>query len=396
MIQGDIGDLFISKAIFIYTLCLNACLYEVHLIKHLLKQSKQSGLEEIEQVKFLIISKIAYFALIVHALLIPLFAHVGAITLALVNILSVVAWGSGIFLIKQGLTSLALRVFCLEVLIHAVVVCATLGLDLGFQFYLWTISCILMIDYQLSLKRAALYSLLMITTFALLYIFFNDVPYQYTYPQLIPYIHLTNIIIAGLPMVYAIGLIREITLSQRIELTEMASRDPLTKLYNRRFAKKLILATYRKSIEAEQSLCLVMADIDHFKQINDTYGHDKGDTILVNITQAICEFLNETDIAVRWGGEEFLLLLDNTDEHHGLQKIEALREHIATLDAHQELPNLSVTMSFGLIEWQPLASLESMLQQADAALYDSKDAGRNTTTVVKAFCLQLDDTDAVN
>ena len=122
------------------------------MIKHLLKQSKQSGLEEIEQVKFLIISKIAYFALIVHALLIPLFAHVGAITLALVNILSVVAWGSGIFLIKQGLTSLALRVFCLEVLIHAVVVCATLGLDLGFQFYLWTISCILMIDYQLSFK----------------------------------------------------------------------------------------------------------------------------------------------------------------------------------------------------------------------------------------------------
>jgi len=208
--------------------------------------------------------------------------------------------------------------------------------------------------------------------------------------------HLTNIIIAGLPMVYAIGLIREITLSQRVELTEMASRDPLTKLYNRRFAKKLILATYKKSIETDQSLCLVMADIDHFKQINDTYGHDKGDAILVNIAQAIGEFLNETDIAVRWGGEEFLLLLDNTDEYHGLQKIEALREHIATLDAHQELPNLSVTMSFGLIEWQPLASLERMLQQADAALYDSKDAGRNTTTVVKAFCLQLDDTDAVN
>ncbi|QLE07987.1 hypothetical protein HYD28_02840 [Pseudoalteromonas shioyasakiensis] len=84
------------------------------MIKRLLKKSKQSGLEEIEHVKFLIICKIAYFALIVHVLLIPAFAHIGANMLALVNILSVLAWASGIFLIKQGLTSLALRVFSLK------------------------------------------------------------------------------------------------------------------------------------------------------------------------------------------------------------------------------------------------------------------------------------------
>ena len=74
-----------------------------------------------------------------------------------------------------------------------------------------------------------------------------------------------------------------------------------------------------KKASKRSNLCIAMADIDHFKQINDTYGHDKGDAILVNIAQAIGEFLNETDIAVRWGGEEFLLLLDNTDEYHGLQ-----------------------------------------------------------------------------
>ena len=186
------------------------------MIKRLLKQSKQSGLEEIEHVKFLIICKIAYFALIVHVLLIPAFAHIGANMLALVNILSVLAWASGIFLIKQGLTSLALRVFCLEVIIHAVIVCATLGLGAGFQFYLWTVSCILMIDYQLTFKRAAIYSLVMIATFALLYVFFADVQYSFAYPELLPHVNVINIIIAGLPMVYGMGLIREITISQRI------------------------------------------------------------------------------------------------------------------------------------------------------------------------------------
>ena len=366
------------------------------MIKHLLKQPTQTGLEEIEHVKFLIISRIAYFALAVHALLIPAFAHIGANTLAIVNVLSVFAWGGGIFLINQGLTSLALRVFCLEVLIHAVVVCATLGLSAGFQFYLWTISCILMIDYQLPLKRAAIYSFLMIITFALLYVFFAEVTYTFSYPELIPHINVINIIIAGLPMVYGIGLIREITISQRIELTEMASRDPLTKLYNRRFAKKLILAAHKKSIENADNLCLVMADIDHFKNINDSYGHDKGDTILLNISAAIRAFLTENDIAVRWGGEEFLLLLGHTNQQQAFAKVEALRQQIAAIEPHQDFPELTVTMSFGLIEWQPLASLECMLQQADAALYKSKHSGRNKTTIATGQSSVFNNIDAVS
>ncbi len=371
-------------------------MYEVGLIKHLLRQTKQSGLEEIEHVKFLIITKIAYFALAVHALLIPAFAHIGANMLAIVNILSVFAWGSGIFLIKQGLTSLALRVFCLEVLIHAVIVCATLGLGAGFQFYLWTVSCILMIDYQLTFKWAATYSLLMIATFASLYLFFSDVTYGFAYPELLPYINVINVIIAGLPMVYGMGLIREITLSQRVELTEMAARDPLTKLYNRRFAKKLISMAHKKSIEQDANLCMVMADIDRFKSINDTFGHDKGDTILINVSKLISDFISEDDIAVRWGGEEFLLILTNTNEQQAFAKIEALRQQIAELDAHPDFPDLTITMSFGLIEWQPLAPIEKMLQHADTALYQSKHLGRNQTTVAKGSNPTFDDIDAVS
>ncbi len=354
------------------------------MLKHLLKQPKQSGLEEVEQVKFLIISKIAYFALAVHMVLIPMFAHIGASTLMIVNFFSVLAWSGGILLIKQGLTSLALRVFCLEVLIHSVIVCAILGLSAGFQFYLWTVSCILMIDYQLTFKRAAIYSLVMIITFALLYLFFADVSYHFAYPELLPYVNVINIFVAGLPMLYGMGLIREITLSQRGKLTEMAAHDPLTKLYNRRYAKRLITCAQKNCLEKNACLSMVMADIDKFKKINDNYGHDKGDAILVNISRLISDFIGEDDIAVRWGGEEFLLILTQSNEQQAFAKIEALRNQIASLEVHQDFPDLTVTMSFGLIEWQPLTSIEKMLQLADSALYKSKHSGRNKTTVVRA------------
>ncbi|MEI8677107.1 GGDEF domain-containing protein [Pseudoalteromonas sp. Hal040] len=96
------------------------------------------------------------------------------------------------------------------------------------------------------------------------------------------------------------------------------------------------------------------------------------------------------------GGEEFLILLTNTDAKQAFAKIEALRLKIAELEAHHEFPDLNVTMSFGLIEWQPLASIEKMLQHADEALYKSKHAGRNQTTVAKGQHPAFKDADAVN
>lgn len=339
------------------------------------------NLDNVEKIKFQIIKNVAYFALVLHIALILIFAHIGAPTLAIVNIFSVLAWGAGIFLINQELHSLALRVFSAEVVLHSVLVCATLGLELGFQFYLWTISCLLLVDYQLRLKQAFIYSLVLISTFASLYLFFSDVVYEHAYAPYLLYIKVVNIIIAGLPMIYAIGLIREITISQRIELTDMAAKDHLTKLYNRRFAKKLILEERRKSALTDNKMCLVMADIDKFKYINDTYGHDKGDLILVTITDLIKQHLTDQDIAVRWGGEEFLIILVNTNESSAFERIESMRKDIAALTTHPSEPNVSITMSFGLIEWAPIASLEKMLHQADAALYQSKNNGRNQTTI---------------
>ncbi|BDF96159.1 MULTISPECIES: GGDEF domain-containing protein [Pseudoalteromonas] len=346
-----------------------------------LMQIKHQNLDDVETIKFQIIQRVAYFALAIHVALIFIFYHLGASMLALANIFSVFAWASGINLINKGRHSLALKVFSIEVLLHSILVCATLGLELGFQFYLWTISCLLLVDYQLKLKHAFIYSLMLIFTFAALYLFFSDVVYSYAYKDFLLYINMLNIVIAGLPMVYAIGLIREISISQRIALTDMAAKDHLTKLYNRRFAKKLILAAQQKSVFTNTNLCLVMADIDFFKHFNDTYGHDKGDAILVRVANVINQHIAEQDIAVRWGGEEFLIVLTNTNEQNAFTRIERMRDNIAALNCAEQGGNLNITMSFGLIQWQSNASLEEMLQQADAALYKSKENGRNQTTI---------------
>ena len=337
--------------------------------------------QDIEKVIFQIVKKVSYFSLLIHILLIFLFAHIGAITLAAVNIFSVFAWALGIFLITQGLNSLALRVFCIEVVLHSVFVCATLGLEVGFQFYLWTISSMLLVDYQLKLKKAFIYSVSLILAFAALYFFFKDVTYNYPYAEFIPLIKITNIIIAGLPMIYAFVLIRETSISQRKELTEMAARDHLTKLYNRRFARKLIIDTRQRCIESDSKMCIVMGDIDFFKRINDTYGHDKGDTILMSVANAITQYLSQKDIIVRWGGEEFLIILTDTEESAAFERIEQLRQNIHTLKPCPDDPEISISMSFGLIEWRPLVSLNDTLHQADTALYKSKHSGRNKTTI---------------
>lgn len=355
------------------------------------QQKQHSALDDVEVVKFQIIRKIAYYALIVHMALILIFSHVGAPILAIANFFSVLAWGAGIFLINQQQNSIALRIFCAEVVIHSVLACSTLGMDAGFQFYLWTISCLMLIDYKLKLKRALIYSLVLVLSFAGLYLLFGSVTYNFTYPDLLPYVKTTNIIIAGLPMIYGVGLIRELAISQRLKLTDMAARDHLTKLYNRRFAKPLIIKAHRQSIEEDEKICLVMADIDYFKRINDTYGHDKGDKILVTIADTLSTQLSEDDIAVRWGGEEFLIALINTNEQQALQKVEKIRLAIQSLTPYPEENDLTITMSFGLIEWQPLAAMDKMLQLADKALYESKNNGRNKTTIAQPFAnMQLE------
>ncbi len=344
----------------------------------LTKYHPYSKPDEVETFKFALLRRVAFYCLWLHVGLIGVFWHVEVPTLAIVNVFSVALWYSGIKLIDRAYYSLALRIFCFEVALHATLVCALLGMKLGFQYYLWTVSCLMLLDYQLRLRNAVLYSLALISLFALLQLLFNDVVYQYKYPQLLPYIHFINVMICGVPMIYTIAHIRTMTVKQRDKLAELAARDPLTKMFNRRYAKELIVHAKENCISTHSPLCLVMADIDHFKAINDTYGHDKGDRILQAVAEIIQTHVNPADIAVRWGGEEFLLVLAPCSTGEAMRRMETLRQAIAAASFENDI--LQVTMSFGIASWGAQQSFEVVIQHADAALYDSKHSGRNRVT----------------
>ncbi|MDK1290386.1 GGDEF domain-containing protein [Pseudoalteromonas umbrosa] len=334
--------------------------------------------DSVEQVKIRLFKQLAYYCLGLHCLLLVLFWYCDILILALVNIGSVIAWSLGIKLLHQNKSHLALRLFCMEVTLHSIFVCATLGMDYGFQYYLWTIASLILLDYQLKLKIASAMALSLIVTFALLFELFSNVDHRFLFSELAPFIHFINVLICAIPSIYTIGHIREVTFSNRYQLAQLAAKDPLTSLFNRRYAKELINNAQENCINTSQQLTIIMADIDHFKNINDKFGHDIGDDVLIEVALKINKYTQESDIAVRWGGEEFLLVLVNCDLHHAQERVECLRRDIAQHIFHNH--ELQVTMSFGIAQWYPALPFRIAVKLADDALYMSKAQGRNRTT----------------
>ena len=129
-----------------------------------------------------------------------------------------------------------------------------------------------------------------------------------------------------------------------------------------------------------EALCIIMADIDHFKKVNDTFGHLMGDKILKAVAEILQESARKEDIAARFGGEEFVLILDNCKAADAALKAEKLRAQIEAL--HPE--GINVTASFGVAAFDAtLKDHEELLKHADSALYQAKNEGRNRVIISK-------------
>jgi diguanylate cyclase (GGDEF)-like protein len=164
--------------------------------------------------------------------------------------------------------------------------------------------------------------------------------------------------------------------NQKSSLEEKASIDELTKVYNRTKFQQLFKQTIEENKINPKSICLVIFDIDHFKKINDTYGHNTGDDVLVNISRFIKGQIRMSDILCRWGGEEFTLLLVGSNIDDGVKICEKIR---LLVEKHPFLEDRSVTVSMGISQYLQTDTLESFVARADSALYKAKRAGRNRT-----------------
>ncbi|SEP93952.1 PAS domain S-box-containing protein/diguanylate cyclase (GGDEF) domain-containing protein [Ectothiorhodospira magna] len=157
-------------------------------------------------------------------------------------------------------------------------------------------------------------------------------------------------------------------------LRRMATIDLLTGLPNRSFGEQLLEREWHRQARYQEGLSLIMADIDHFKSINDEHGHDAGDQVLAQVGKQLQALVRRTDSAIRWGGEEFLILVPRANLEQAIELAERIRLGIRC----QHHPGVGrVTMSFGVACYQPDDSRKSLLRRADQTLYAAKEAGRD-------------------
>lgn len=166
------------------------------------------------------------------------------------------------------------------------------------------------------------------------------------------------------------------------ELFKQATEDMLTGVSNRRQFFEFSAREIDRGYRHDEPLMLMMIDIDHFKSINDTYGHDMGDKVLQEMAAICKKTLRSSDIFGRIGGEEFGALLVNTDMMNGRHIAERLRESIQSLRVCQDNVCIRFTVSIGAVAFKPDSlSLKQRLKQADSALYEAKQAGRNLVEI---------------
>ncbi|MBL4797976.1 MAG: diguanylate cyclase [Oleispira sp.] len=177
------------------------------------------------------------------------------------------------------------------------------------------------------------------------------------------------------------------------KLAHLSTTDGLTGLRNRRYFDEIINREFQRAIREQETLSVLMMDIDFFKKVNDEYGHQAGDEVLVRVAQVLGGIVNrKTDLVARYGGEEFAIILPNTDLAGACQVAESVRSEIAQATYYFDQQAIDVTVSIGLMGDRPEKNnnYEQWLKYADEALYVAKEQGRNQVVTAKV-CAHLID-----
>lgn len=162
------------------------------------------------------------------------------------------------------------------------------------------------------------------------------------------------------------------------KLQKLAEEDELTQTYNRRKLKEILQREIERSNRYETSLCVALFDIDNFKNINDTYGHNVGDEVLRHLAKIVKSAIRVNDTFGRWGGEEFLLILPNVS----LEEAKIACEKIRFIITQTEFETIgSITCSFGLCAYSATSNFDTLISQCDHAMYEAKSAGKNCVNV---------------
>ncbi|MBL1262853.1 GGDEF domain-containing protein [Methylomicrobium sp. RS1] len=327
---------------------------------------------------FMVINSVGYIGILVHLALIPIFYALGFPELSFLNIASSILWISAWLMNHQDRYNTAILLMTVEVISHTLLVVPTVGWQAGFQYYLFAAVPFTLFNNRFEGKAIIFISVALCIEFLLLSIYTsNRPPSPLLSDNLVKLLDRTNIVIAFAAQGVISYYFRLASIYLEQELEKQAHTDPLTGLYNRRRMLDFLLQQGKLAEREQTALSVAFVDIDHFKKINDNYGHETGDQILSAVAEFVKRQLRKGDTLARWGGEEFLLLLPHTDLDGArvlAEKICAtVAEHVFQIDGK----DYSVTLTIGLCEHRTEHPIEKSIKLADIALYRGKQAGRN-------------------
>jgi len=321
---------------------------------------------------------LCYLGFGAHALFIPLFFWIGVPELAIFNIFSTLLWALAYFLNRAAHHREAVIFAAIESVVHAVLATYYLGWDSGFHYYFMTMILFLFINHKQSIVTIICEALLVFAGYIWLY----NYTHQLDFVGGVPTAVLKSLLLMNIAVNFSafgiLGYFFRVASTRAEEQMELlATTDTLTGLFNRRKMRELIDQEVIRYQRDRKSFLLVITDIDHFKKFNDDYGHDCGDYVLQQVSKLMKESLRQQDVVARWGGEEFLIMLPETELKGGIQAIEKLRETLAATVYQYGQNTFSVTMTFGVTTFDGGCDVDGCIKRADEVLYAGKRGGRN-------------------
>ncbi len=328
---------------------------------------------------------IAVLAGVTHAAFVGLFMWAEVRGLALVNVGSLVCYALVLLLARQKKPGAALALTVVEVVGHAIVATFVIGWHTGFHHYvLLAIPVVIMSTLQSLKLKVALVVALVITYLGMDVLLRGRLPPFELALQTANGLHYFNVFTAMLILIAMAGFYYYLIDQAQSSLHHLARTDPLTQLSNRLALTESIAHEHRRSCQGESPLSFIIGDLDHFKAINDTHGHEVGDKVLTAVGQAMASAVRDIDHLGRWGGEEFLVVLPDADQASALQIAERLRQRVAAVTVPSGAATLKVSMTFGVSQVTGRESAEQAIARADVALYDGKHGGRNRVLLAQA------------
>ena len=321
-----------------------------------------------------------------HFLFLLVFLYLDVPFLVLLNVVSIGVYlycifGLGIKALDEKDESLIGWLAYFEILVHGVIATLFLGLESGFQYYIYTLVLIPFFVSTYSVKVRVFRIVTAIVVIVLLDVWGHRhaplVVLEGDYIEFLHYMNLTLVLIIVAVISYFYTTNENI---YRDTLLEQSHTDHLTDLYNRHYVSEFFKNGWHHRRHKSQKFALLLMDVDHFKRINDGYGHRGGDAVLVKLATLLKESVKRSSIISRWGGEEFLIVLEDGDLDALKEVAEHLREQVASTPM-MEKEALFITMTFGGAVSGENESFEEVFERADKALYQGKNSGRNKVVI---------------